>query len=771
MKSAYRTLSITLLVVLVTGLTLVSPSKAPAAAPEQTAGRADGWVVVRFDYADQAALDAVASQLDVWEVHRDGQYAVAAVSPDQYQWLLDLGYRPEVDAAKTELLGTQSALDPRFYYFDDYYNNAYGRYVDTFLADINYAYSNLSELYDVGDAWLASHGGPARDIWVLRITNEDPAYGDIASKPAFFLHAQIHAREVSTPELAIRYIKYLTAGWSNQGGYGIDPDVTWMVNHNVAYFLVMANPDGHYVNEQNTSNYWRKNVDSDDGCTDPDSWGVDLNRNHSFKWGCCGGSSGSPCSEIYRGPARASEPETLAFQSFFASVMLDQNGNNGDDELPGAAPANTTGTFLSLHSYADEILWPWGFTTSPAPNGAQLQTIGRKLAYYNGFDPTGFLYTVDGDTHDWTYGKFGIASYVFEVGSGYTCGDFFPPYGCIDGIDGMPRNFWNENRPAFIYLHKIARTPYMTGYGPDTQTVAVSPVSVPQGTPVQLTANVADHRYSSDPKTNVAAAEYFVDAPGADGAGSAMTASDGAFGGASENVQATVDTTGLAVGTHYILVHGKGTNDKWGPLTAVFLTITPGACDPVTNAAFTWSPTSPFAGQQVTFNGSASGTAPISYAWTFGDGGTGSGATVTHTYTSAGTYTVAMTASNACGTQTVQHTVIVQPVVVNTLHLNILKINKTNPQPGVYKIVALLRAHDQSHAPTSGVTVSGQWTKPDGSTVNQQAVTDALGRAKFPQRFYVAGTYQFCVTNMTKAGYTYNPAANEQPACKPITVP
>ncbi len=85
---------------------------------------------------------------------------------------------------------------------------------------------------------------------------------------------------------------------------------------------------------------------------------------------------------------------------------------------------------------------------------------------------------------------------------------------------------------------------------------------------------MADHRYGSDTKTNVAAAEYFVDVPGEDGAGIAMAAGDGSFGGLTENVLATVDTSSLAIGTHYILVHGKGTNNYWGPLTAVFLEVT-----------------------------------------------------------------------------------------------------------------------------------------------------------------------------------------------------
>jgi hypothetical protein len=214
----------------------------------------------------------------------------------------------EVDFQKINSPSPNAPLDSRFYYYDNSYPNANGLYLVDFLQTVNADYPGLTELIDIGDAWQSAHGGHQRDIWVLRITNEDAAYGDIADKPVFFLFATIHAREVTVPELAIRYIKYLTTGYNSAGGYGLDPDVTWLVDHNVAYVLVMQNPDGHWKNEQNTGNYRRKNMDNDDGCTSPAAWGVDLNRNSSFRWGCCDGSSGSPCAETYRGPSPASEP-------------------------------------------------------------------------------------------------------------------------------------------------------------------------------------------------------------------------------------------------------------------------------------------------------------------------------------------------------------------------------------------------------------------------------------------------------------------------------
>jgi hypothetical protein len=41
---------------------------------------------------------------------------------------------------------------------------------------------------------------------------------------------------------------------------------------------------------------WRKNTHPV-SCADPNSWGIDLNRNYPYNWGCCGGSSGSGSGE------------------------------------------------------------------------------------------------------------------------------------------------------------------------------------------------------------------------------------------------------------------------------------------------------------------------------------------------------------------------------------------------------------------------------------------------------------------------------------------
>jgi len=806
-------LSLVILAGLVVGLVPGALGAPPPAVPEEP-------VVVRFYYKDQAHLDAVAGQLDTWEVHDAEGYAVAAISPSEYRWLLDLGYRLEIDQEKTALLGIHAPLDPRFYYFDDYYTNANDRYVDTFLADVNMAYPDITELFDIGNAWEGENGGYNRDLWVLRITNEDPAYGDIADKPVFFFHAEMHAREVSTAELAITYIKYLTSGFNGEGGYGADPDVTWLVDWHTVYIEVMANPDGHVQNEMDTSAYRRKNMDNDDGCNDPDDWGVDLNRNHSFLWGCCGGSSGNPCSETYRGPTRGGEQETYYFQDFVMSVIPDQNGPNGDDEIPEAAPITTTGFLISLHSYDDSILWSWNLSGHPpAPNGDDLEDIARKMAAINPYYyPKGSLYSVDGTTRDWSYGKLGIPSYVFEVGpTSGSCYGFFPPYGCVYGLDGMPRNFWAENRPVFLYVHKATRQPYAILHGPDAQDLAVSPNPVPQGVPVDLSALIEDHRYGGDPLALVGAAEYFIDEPGAAGTGFAMDPQDGSWGETSETAVATVDTSSLAPGQHYILVHGqKQGTDYWGPFTAIFLDVEPPVqCDPVeilevitqtdgctvdyaveltgtapfdyawdfgafgssteatptvayglpgtygytltvdncygqysdtaqgtvtvdccvppSNATLAYSPLDPLTGETVVFTGTAESNRPLTYTWDLGDGGTGSGAVVTHTYPVDGDYVVELEAANACGVAVATATVSVCEPVAEA------DFNWAPLAPVVNEWVAF-------HGTAEGsAPIVYTWDFADGGT--------GTG-ANTSHRYTAAGTYQVVMTATNCGGIT-----------------
>ncbi|MEI7491409.1 MAG: PKD domain-containing protein, partial [Bacteroidota bacterium] len=101
-----------------------------------------------------------------------------------------------------------------------------------------------------------------------------------------------------------------------------------------------------------------------------------------------------------------------------------------------------------------------------------------------------------------------------------------------------------------------------------------------------------------------------------------------------------------ATGTYYIKVisadGGRGFYD---------LTVGAGA-SPVTPVAdFSGTPTTINVGQSVAFTDLSTNT-PTSWSWTFGDGGTSTTKNPSHTYNTAGTYTVALTATNAAGSNT-----------------------------------------------------------------------------------------------------------------------
>jgi PKD repeat protein len=82
-----------------------------------------------------------------------------------------------------------------------------------------------------------------------------------------------------------------------------------------------------------------------------------------------------------------------------------------------------------------------------------------------------------------------------------------------------------------------------------------------------------------------------------------------------------------------------------------FTTNVPSTSPPL--ACFSMSPSSGFVGESISFNGSCTsdpdGHSIVSYQWGFGDGSTGSGQSVSHTYFAGGNYTVRLTVTDSTG--------------------------------------------------------------------------------------------------------------------------
>ena len=515
--------------------------------------------MVRAYYTRRRMVDEVTGWLAPWEVHHDKGYLVAQVARDGYERLLQAGFRVEVDERLTALLFRRNAPLP---------GQSGGipgypcyRTVEETLDEITSLaadYPRLARLVDIGDSWekVTTDGSPGYDLVVLVLTNKEITL----PKPKILIISAIHAREYATAEMNLRFAEYLVHS------YGSVPDVTWLLDYHEIHLIFHANPDGRKMAE--TGLLWRKNTDHDDGCANPELWGTDLNRNFSYYWNCCNGSSGNPCAETYRGPAPTSEPETQAIQEYLRAQFPDLRG----DTLEATAPLTASGIVLDLHSYGGLVLWPWGFAYRLPPNSTALQTLGRKLAHFNGYEPKQAvsLYPTDGAAEDFAYGELGLAAYTVELGTA-----FFQDCATFENV------IWPTNLPALIYAAKVARSPYLIPAGPDTPDLSISPQTVLPGTPVLLKATVDDTRYNhnfgAEPTQNIAAAEYYVDVPPwlttTVPIAHPMTVTDGALDEKIEQVEAVLDTGDLSPGWHTVFVRGEDTAGNWGAFSALFLHI------------------------------------------------------------------------------------------------------------------------------------------------------------------------------------------------------
>ena len=525
----------------------------------------DRHVVVRIDVVSQAQVNDLAATLDVWQVDLAGGTVTAWVSPVQLADLRAAGFTAAVDAelnrrvadAAVRAAGaTQASGIPGF----ACYRTVEETYAD--LAALAAAHPDLATWTDIGDSWAKEQGEDGYDIYALRLTNTAIP----GPKPKFVLMAAIHAREYTTAELATRFAERLVAG------YGVDPDITWLLDYHELHVIPQINPDGRKRAE--AGSLWRKNVNSVATASCPaSSYGIDLNRNSSFQWNQCDGfgcSSGFPCDLTYRGPAAASEPETGVIQDYLAAQFPDRRG----PALGDVAPADTEGLFISLHSYSELVLFPWGWTGQASPNFAALQTLGRKFGYFTGYEvcqagSSGCLYQTDGTTDDWSYGTLGVASYTFELGTWF-----------FESCTFFENSILEQSTDALMYAFKAARRPYLTPAGPEVVHLTVGDDTVAAGTPVQLTAVADDTRSASnsalqddEPAQTIAAARYSIDAP-AWITGTVAYAMDApAVISTTATLTATVDTSGWSAGRHTVFVEAQDSDGNWGVPTAVFVDV------------------------------------------------------------------------------------------------------------------------------------------------------------------------------------------------------
>lgn len=295
-------------------------------------------------------------------------------------------YRVPFVVKTTHTPGVESTdkLDPR-------YLNP--QKVEEKLKKIAAQYPNDTRLETIGKS------NQGRPIYALLLSKaakrNDSSY---FNKPTLVIDGMHHAREVMTSEIVmdvadvILSVKRSNSQWNQL----LDAWNIWIVP--------MLNVDGNNI-VWTSDTWWRKNARANGS----NVHGVDLNRNYSFAWNACSGSSGSPSSDTYRGASAGSEPETQALMKL------------GYMTYPTAS--------LSYHSYSELVLYPYGCQGAFTGENALHQKIGGELAQmlpsdsnkgtYTAGTPWKLLYSVDGDSMGFMHGEFGALAFTFEVNQSF----------------------------------------------------------------------------------------------------------------------------------------------------------------------------------------------------------------------------------------------------------------------------------------------------------------------------------------------------------------
>jgi len=281
-----------------------------------------------------------------------------------------------------------------------------------------------------------------RPILLAKITDgaNDPAD---EGEPEVLVDGLHHAREHLSAEAALDLVRFLVERYGESSPVG--RRVTRLVDERVIWVVPMLDPDGLAYDLSapvrpwgpgGASWYaaWRKNRQPIPGSS---AVGLDLNRTWGYRWGCCGGSSGIPASENYRGTRPWQAPEVRVLRDFVLSRIVD-----GRQRIR---------THASLHTTGELVLYPWAYTRADrGPEMTRLdlsafRLLARRMAAQAGYRAmqSSAMYPTDGDMIDWMYARQRIHSFTLELsparGAIATSDRYYLPDERLPGLLRRPR--------------------------------------------------------------------------------------------------------------------------------------------------------------------------------------------------------------------------------------------------------------------------------------------------------------------------------------------
>uniref|UniRef100_A0A3B3BBY9 Carboxypeptidase O n=1 Tax=Oryzias melastigma TaxID=30732 RepID=A0A3B3BBY9_ORYME len=224
----------------------------------------------------------------------------------------------------------------------DYYKYHPMEEISSWMAQMVKDHPDVVTIVDYGQTY------EKRTISLLKIGIESEK-----RKKAIWMDCGIHAREWIAPAFCQYFVKQILQS------YKTDAKIETMMRDMDFYVTPVLNIDGYlYSWKDNTTRLWRKNRSPGPS---GDCYGTDLNRNFDANWGTIGVSFNCS-SNTYCGTQPVSEPEAQAVTYFV--------GSRKDDIL----------CFLTIHSYGQLLLVPYGHPNFTAPNYDELMEVGQAAA-------------------------------------------------------------------------------------------------------------------------------------------------------------------------------------------------------------------------------------------------------------------------------------------------------------------------------------------------------------------------------------------------------
>ncbi|XP_011355539.1 carboxypeptidase A1 [Pteropus vampyrus] len=267
---------------------------------------------------------------------------------------------------------------------------------DTF----NYAsYHTLDEIYGFIDLLVAEYPQLVSKLQIGETFEGRPIYvlkfstgGN--NRSAIWIDTGIHSREWVTQASGVWFAKKIAQD------YGQDSAFTAILDNVDIFLEIVTNPDG-FAFTLSKNRLWRKtrSITAGSACV-----GVDANRNWDAGFGLAGASS-NPCSETYHGKSANSEVEVKSIVDF-----VQGHGN--------------IKAFISIHSYSQLLLYPYGYTEDPASDQEELDQLAKSAVtalaslYRTRFQYGSIITTIyraSGSSVDWAYNQGIKYSYTFEL--------------------------------------------------------------------------------------------------------------------------------------------------------------------------------------------------------------------------------------------------------------------------------------------------------------------------------------------------------------------